>query len=66
MSFITWTDSKMKKIGWIDMKLVQFSAFCLGLLIGAYFSASILPYWWFFILLAVLAAIKPAYKVFGK
>jgi len=66
MSFTSWRDSKVKKLDWIDLKLIQLSVFCVGLPIGAYFSVWILSYWWAFILLAVLAAIKPAYKVLGK
>lgn len=66
MSFGTWADSKVKNLGWVDVQLIKLSVFCIGLPIGAYFSVWILSYWWAFILLALLAAIKPAYKALGK
>jgi len=66
MSFGTWADSKVKNLGWVDVQLIKLSVFCIGLPIGAYFSVWILPYWWVFILLALLAAIEPAYEALGK
>ena len=53
---------RIKKLGFADVQLIKLSAFCLGLAIGAYLAVWILPYWWVFILIAVLAALKPAYK----
>ncbi len=62
MGFKTWSDSKIKNINWVDVQLIKLAAFCFALPIGAYLSVWILPYWWVFILLAALAAIKPVHK----
>lgn len=66
MGIFSWANSKIKKIDWLDVKLIKWGMFCLGLPVGAYFSKDILPYWWVFIALCVLAHIRPWYKVFKK
>jgi hypothetical protein len=68
MGFGTWADSKIKvkKLGILDIQLIKLSALCFGLTIGACLSVWILPYWWIFILLAIMAAIKPIYKAIRK
>ena len=68
MGFGTWADSKIKvkKLGILDIQLIKLSALCFGLTIGAYFSTWILPYWWVFIILAIVAAIRPVYKALRK
>lgn len=64
MSFITWANSKVKKMDWADIKLAQFSSLCVGIIIGAYFSVSVLPYWWIFIIFVALAIMRPIYRIF--
>ena len=49
----------VKRMTWVDVQLIKLSVFCVGLPVGAYLSVWILPYWWAFIILAILAAIKP-------
>ncbi len=59
-------DEMVKRMTWVDMQLVKLSVFCIGLPVGAYLSVWILPYWWAFIFLAILAAIKPASIALSK
>lgn len=66
MSFKKFTNIRMKRLGWSDVQLIKLSALCIGLPLGAYFSVWILPYWWAFIILAILAAIKPISKAMRK
>jgi len=56
----------VKRLGWKDMQLVKASAFLFGLPIGAYFSQHILPYWGVFVVLAIVAAIKPVKTALKK
>lgn len=66
MSIFTWVTSKIRKLDWLDIKLLKIGAFCLGLPLGAYFSEWILPYWWVFVVLALLFHVRTLYKSFRK
>lgn len=66
MSIFAWVNSKIKRFDWLDIKLLKIGAFCLGLPVGAYFSEKILPYWWAFIILALLFHVRSWYKSFRK
>ncbi|MEK6923421.1 MAG: hypothetical protein AABW84_01875 [Nanoarchaeota archaeon] len=61
-----WMNSRIKKFDWIDIKLIKIAALVMGLPIGAYFAAKILPYWWVFVIAAILIGIRPHYKLFTK
>lgn len=52
-------DNMVRRLGWKDIQLIKASVFLIALPIGAYLSPHILPYWWAFIVLGILAAIKP-------
>ncbi len=66
MSFRTWTDSKIKKLGWADMALVKLSCIAIGVLLAALIPSLIEINIWWIVAVAILLAIKPAYKVFKK
>ena len=66
MGFKTWADSKIKRFDLVDIQFLKTAIFLFALPVGAYFSAQILPYWWVFIILSVLAGMKIWYKMFKK
>ena len=49
----------VKRLSWKDMQLIKASVFLITLPIGACLYQYILPYWWVFIVLGIMAAIKP-------
>jgi hypothetical protein len=55
-------DKKVKKMGWKEIQLIKLATFLITLPIGAYFASWILPYWWLFILVGIIAALKPICK----
>jgi len=66
MVYKKWANPRVRKLNLCDIQLIKLSAFCFGLVIGAYLAVWLVPYWWLLILVAVLAAIKPIHKALGK
>ncbi len=66
MSFRTWADSKVKKCSWIDLKLGQISAIGCFLMIAKLWKPLLSLDWYWYAVIAVLAAIKPAYTALRK
>lgn len=66
MSLNSWADAKVKKLSWVDLKLVQLSAIGLALLIAKLWKPLLSLDWYWYVIIAVLAAIKPAYKALRR
>jgi len=66
MGFRTWTDSKIKKLSWVDVALVKLSCVAFGVMLVALIPSLVEINVWWIIAVAILLAIKPAYKIFGK
>lgn len=66
MSFGTWTDSKIKKLSWVDVALVKLSCVAFGVMLVALIPSLVEINVWWIVAVAILLAIKPAYKVFRK
>lgn len=66
MSFKTWADSKVKKLSWIDVKLIQLSVAGFVLMIAKLWKPLLSLNWYWYALIAVLAAIGTAYRVLRK
>lgn len=66
MSFGTWTDSKIKKLSWVDVALVKLSCVAFGVMLVALIPSLVEINVWWIIAVAILLAIKPAYKIFRK
>jgi len=66
MDLINWANSKLRKLDIWDIKLIKLSTLLIGLTLGAYFASFILPFWWIFIVVAIVLAIRPYYKAFAK
>ena len=66
MGFITWADSKVKKLKWIDVKLIQLSVAGFVLMIAKLWEPLLSLDWYWYACIGVLTAIKPAYESLGK
>ena len=66
MSFVTWADSKVKKFNSIDVGLIKLSVVGFVLMIAKLWEPLLSLDWYWYAVIAVLAAIKPAYKLFSK
>ena len=66
MSLLTWADSKVKILNWSDIALVKLCCIVIGLIFAILIPSlvDIKVYW--YILVAIILAIKPKYKVFRK
>ncbi len=66
MSLKAWGNSKVKNLSWGDIKLIKLSTAAFVLLIAKLWSPLLSLNWYWYALIAVLAAIKPASKMFKK
>ena len=66
MSFRAWVNSKAKNLSWLDIKLTQFSAVAITLMIAKLWQPllSLDQYW--YAVIFVLAVIKPVYNELKK
>jgi len=66
MSFGTWADSKVKNLGWVDVRLIQLSAMGFILTIAKLWKPLLSLDWYWYAIISVLAAIRPIYKALRK
>lgn len=51
---------------WADVLMLKWSAFLFGIVVGAYFPHFFEKYIWFALVLAIILAIRPTIRYFGK
>jgi hypothetical protein len=66
MGYTNWVNSKIKKLNWIDIKLIKWSVAGFVLLVAKLWPPVLSLDWYWYALVGVLAAIRPTYKVFSK
>lgn len=66
MSFGIWADSKVKKLGWVDVQLIKFSVMGFILMIAKLWEPLLSLDWYWYAIIGALAAIKPISKALGK
>jgi len=66
MGFRTWADSKVKQMSWLDLKLAQLSVVAFFLMIAKLWEPLLSLDWYWYAIIAVLVAVKPAYKALRK
>lgn len=66
MGFGTWADSKVKKMSWIDLKLAQLAAVGFFLMLAKLWEPLLSLDWYWYLVIAVLFGIKPAYSTLRK
>ena len=66
MDCIKWYKSKVKKLHWYDVSLIKLSTFAFALMIAKLWLPILSLEWYWYLALALLAAVKPMMNVFGK
>lgn len=66
MSLGTWANSKIKKLNWVDIKLIKLSVGGFVLVVAKLWEPLLSLDWYWYALICVLAAIRPYYKIFSK
>ena len=66
MSLISWLNSSVNNFGWVDIKLVKWSTAGFILMVAKLWPPLLSLEWYWYLLIAVLAAIRPVYKAFGR
>jgi hypothetical protein len=64
MSFNTWANSKLKNISWVDVSLIKISAAAFALMVAKLWEPLISLDWYWYAIIFVIVAIKPAYDAF--
>jgi len=59
-------DSKIKKLNWVDIQFIKLSVAGAILMIAKLWEPLLSLDWYWYAIIFVLAAIKPAYKALGK
>ncbi len=66
MGFKSFMDSKVKKMDWLDVGMVKWSCIAFGVLLVMLFPALLDINIYYVLALAVVLAIRPAYRVYFK
>lgn len=66
MTLGTLADSKIKKLNWVDIQFIKLSVAGCILMIAKLWEPLLSLDWYWYAIIFVLAAIKPAYKALGK
>ena len=66
MSLFTWMDSKIKDLHWYDISLVKLSTAAFILMVAKLWEPILSLAWYWYLIIAVLAAIKPVAKMLAK
>ncbi len=66
LGFTSWANEKVKKLNYWDIGSIKWASIFFGIIVGAYISDFVKQYLWLFVVLAVLLAIKPLYKIYSK
>lgn len=66
MSFKSWADSKVMNLSWMDVKLTQLGAAAFVLMIAKLWTPLLNLSWYWYLLIAVAAMIKPGLSAFRK
>lgn len=66
MSFNKWATSRMKKLKWQDISLIKISVAAFVLMIAKFWEPLLSLEWYWYIIIALLAAFPVYSKVLGK
>ena len=66
MSLFDWINENIKKCVWYDISLIKLSTAAFILMVAKLWAPILALEWYWYLLIAVLAGIKPAMKMFGK
>lgn len=66
MCFKKWADSRIKRLDWLDMGLIKISAAVFALMVAKLWPPLLSLDWYWYAVVFLVAAAKPALKVFQK
>lgn len=66
MSFNEWMNSKVQKCVWTDISLVKIASAAFILMVAKLWVPILSLEWYWYLLIALAASIKPVIKLFGK
>ncbi len=66
MSFVTWMESMVKRLKWYDISLVKLSTAAFILMIAKFWEGLLALDWYWYLVIALVAAIGPISRMFGK
>ncbi|MFA6888486.1 MAG: hypothetical protein WC254_03240 [Candidatus Woesearchaeota archaeon] len=66
MCYGKWMDKKIKKLNWLDYKLVKWSVVAFTLFIAKVWPTILYLDWYWYALAGIVFAIRPLYKMFTK
>jgi len=66
MEFFKWANNLVKKMDWLDVKLVGLASMLIGIILVKLFPAILEINIWFFILIALLCLFKVYYVIFFR
>lgn len=65
MKFTKWANKKVKKMDWLDVKLIKLSTAAFVLLVAKLWPPLLSLDWKSYVIIAVVTAIRPLKRVFG-
>ena len=66
MGFLSWMDSKIKNLHWYEISLIKLSSAASALFIAKLWTPLLSLAWYWYLIIALLAAIKPIMLIFKK
>ncbi len=66
MGYTSWANSKVKKMDWLDVKLIKWSAAGFILLLAKVWPPLLSLDWYWYGLIGILAAARPVYRAYIK
>jgi len=66
MSIFQWANQKVKKFTWMDVKLLPLAGICVGLVLAKLIPSILGINIWWFVVIGILALLKPYYTFFKK
>jgi len=62
--FFAWADNAVKKLGWVDVKLLGLIGILIGFILMKLFPGILSINIWWWIIIAIILYIKPVLKIF--
>ncbi len=66
MGYISWANSKVKKLDWLDVKMIKWAAVAFGLLLAKLWPPLLSLDWYWYAAIGIAAAIRPTYRAYFK
>ena len=66
MNFKNWTAKKVRKLSWSDIQLIKLASAAFILMIAKLWTPILSFDWYWYLIIAVLASLKPMSKIWKK